>query len=199
MLSFLLRAVARPRISRFLGLPPPSSATRPLWATGIPRSGRPTVCLALCPGTSVSCLGPPSSVQSTILGHQRSKGPLVLALVPRLTRLCVAVANSASSMPDCVLLNNLSVSGFRPFRAMAEDTCISGRSCETFSPLSLPPSPSSSLHVYAHYFGHCADDCRGGVGACLFFGSDSQVQEVYCTVDVVFHFPSEPVEKDANA
>ena len=62
---------------------------------------------------------------------------------------------------------------------MAEDACVSSRSCETFSPLSLLPSPSSSLHVYAHFFGHCADDCRGGVGVCLFLESGSQVQEVY--------------------
>ena len=74
---------------------------------------------------------------------------------------------------------HLYVSGFRPCRVLAESVCLSGRSDETFSPISLLPSPSSSLHMFAHFFGHCADDCRGGAGVCLFLECGSQIQEVY--------------------
>ena len=54
---------------------------------------------SLLPQVSLSCSGARSSVQPILLGYLRTRDPTVLPLVPRLTRLRVALAQSTASRP----------------------------------------------------------------------------------------------------
>ena len=150
-----------------------------------------------CAPASVSCTGSCSSVKPIILGSLDTRDPVVLPLVPRLTRLLVGLAQATASRPDLILCS--SPGGFRPCQTLARAATDSRASLESFLPLEFSPASLTDLQVFVYHGSHCVDDGRAGVGACLFLVVASQIHEVYRYQSFLGHMCTSPVAEFQGA
>ena len=128
---------------------------------------------SLLQGATVKCSGPCSQVLDIMLGSLDTCDVVVRPLVPRLTRLLVALAQATSSRPDQLL--GLSRGGFRPCLTLARTAAESRESFECFLPLDVPPPDLQRWKVHVYHGSHREGDGRAGVGVCLFLAVGSQV------------------------
>ena len=133
---------------------------------------------SLLPGVSVKCSGPCSQVLDIALGSHSVPDATVSSLVPRLTRLPVALAQATSSRPD--QLRGLIQGGFRPCSTLARTAAEFRKTFECFLPMEVSLSDPRPWQLCVYHGGHRAGDNHAGVGVCLFLVVVSQLYEIYC-------------------